>query len=362
MFNQAFCRYLSSRGESNPVLHPPTARWPDTDTDAHAHTHTHTPMQYNTAFFDCPHRVAYVCSRPVPALTICPAAHAQIQEKQKLAESLQKASALHNEQSGELRKEMLTLKQSLDKTKHTHRIESSNEKALFQRQQTALDAEIVKLQEAIIEQQHQENTDLAASPSSSDGSVAVSVSAVAADHPLLGALVADLGHKAVYLTPILALAQIPIWEKQRAFRRDRATGMARDIIRVANAHNAAPRPFAGSIVVYEHCAATARGEDATPELGILDGQHRVGALAILMGKGAWGETPPRVLVEVHRLDDMRDAPRLFRDINKAEPVREIDMVSCTALHCTALHCTAPCCWSLNKGACSGGGGWKGVPT
>jgi len=143
----------------------------------------------------------------------------------------------------------------------------------------------------------------------------------AVHHPMLGALVADLGHKSVYLTEIMSLAQVPIWEKQRAFRRDRSTRMARDIIRVAKATSTVPRPFAGSIVVYEH---TPEGATA-PEMGILDGQHRVGALAILLEKGAWQGQVPSVMVEVHKLESMKDASRLFRDINKAEPVREIDM-------------------------------------
>ncbi len=49
-----------------------------------------------------------------------------------------------------------------------------------------------------------------------------------AAHPILGELVADFGYKRVYVSSASALASIPVWEKQRIYRHDRAKTMAAD--------------------------------------------------------------------------------------------------------------------------------------
>ena len=47
-------------------------------------------------------------------------------------------------------------------------------------------------------------------------------------HPVLGTVLADLGHKRVHVVSAETLATIPIWKKQRIYRHDRAKGMASD--------------------------------------------------------------------------------------------------------------------------------------
>ena len=72
-------------------------------------------------------------------------------------------------------------------------------------------------------------------------------------------------------------------------------------------------------------------EDKEGSVSIIDGQHRVGMLAILSMKKAPGLqfSLDKILVEVFKnqsqLDDSIIAGDLFSDINKAEPVKLIDM-------------------------------------
>lgn len=50
-------------------------------------------------------------------------------------------------------------------------------------------------------------------------------------HPLLGVPIVDLGYKAVYSTSVKNLKTIPVWERQRAYRHERAKAMAADKIK-----------------------------------------------------------------------------------------------------------------------------------
>lgn len=45
-------------------------------------------------------------------------------------------------------------------------------------------------------------------------------------HPILGELVADLEYKRVYRTSIASLIKVPVWEKQRILRPERALAIA----------------------------------------------------------------------------------------------------------------------------------------
>ena len=47
-------------------------------------------------------------------------------------------------------------------------------------------------------------------------------------HPILGKAHVDLGYKQIFIVPAKKLAAIPIWDKQRAYRHDRAKNMAAD--------------------------------------------------------------------------------------------------------------------------------------
>lgn len=48
------------------------------------------------------------------------------------------------------------------------------------------------------------------------------------EHPILGPVVCDMGHKRVHLSTTERLASLPVWEKQRFFRHERAKSMAKD--------------------------------------------------------------------------------------------------------------------------------------
>lgn len=155
-------------------------------------------------------------------------------------------------------------------------------------------------------------------------------------HPLLGPIVADLGYKRVHLVSSGKLGTIPIWEKQRTYRNSRAKSMA------ADKHTSIDLGFPGIICLYE---------DRNGGLSILDGQHRVGMMQALREKRNQQEQQEstekpkdiagltenefmydNVLVEVY-VDPgnvssnitVKHAERVFLEINKAEPIKLIDM-------------------------------------
>lgn len=62
-------------------------------------------------------------------------------------------------------------------------------------------------------------------------SAAVTTSSAAealGEHPILGPIVCDLGHKRVHVASVERLSSLPVWEKQRFFRHERAKKMAQD--------------------------------------------------------------------------------------------------------------------------------------
>jgi hypothetical protein len=91
-------------------------------------------------------------------------------------------------------------------------------------------------------------------------------------HPVLGEKLADLGYKTLYLTNIRSLALAPIWKKQRILRPERAQLIANDKIK-----NNLGSSLSGTIAFFH--------DKKTKEIGIIDGQHRAGALMVLAQKG-----------------------------------------------------------------------------
>eukprot|EP01035_Chromulina_nebulosa_P030547 gene30547-40597_t len=136
-------------------------------------------------------------------------------------------------------------------------------------------------------------------------------------HPKLGSLFADLGYKRVYLTSIEKLAFIPVWERQRTLRPQRSLLIAEEKIRVSSLRGNTTAGITGIISAYMH--------RTSGDIGILDGQHRIGALAILSEKGWWDLKRENIVLEVFLVDDEEQIVNLFRDINSAEPVRLVDM-------------------------------------
>ena len=153
-----------------------------------------------------------------------------------------------------------------------------------------------------------------------------------ATHPVFGALLRDFGYKRVYAMPAGRLAdktKVKVYEQQRAFREDRA-------VTIANRKAADKFAVPGVISLAEGTARTKNGTNEqtsalaeffgarTRAVSILDGQHRVGALEILLANGTI-EKNTEVLVEV--FPDVSDdkAAALFTEINAAQPIRFIDL-------------------------------------
>lgn len=85
-------------------------------------------------------------------------------------------------------------------------------------------------------------------------------------HPILGPQIAHLSYKRIHLTSASKLASLPVYEKQRAYRHDRAKEMAKD--KKKTLWMGIPGVIS---LMEEECG----------RLSILDGQHRVGMMAIL---------------------------------------------------------------------------------
>ena len=154
-------------------------------------------------------------------------------------------------------------------------------------------------------------------------------------HPILGPQIAILPYKRVHLTPASILASIPVYERQRAYRHDRALTMAKD------KRKTLWMGIPGVISLME---------DDDGRLSILDGQHRVGMMALLaeerrkkQEKGSTGRSDDgddldtldldNILVEVYISsgNDIEDdmAAAIFTEINKAEPVKLLDLPGVT---------------------------------
>jgi len=142
-------------------------------------------------------------------------------------------------------------------------------------------------------------------------------------HPVLGSLVSDLGYKRIYLAPSGKLGTIPIWKKQRIYRHDRARIMAKDKVK------AMQLGFPGAVCLHE---------DAAGNLSVLDGQHRIGMMQMLRelkkeddSLAGTDQYFNDILVEVYPTppegykDDEEHAEAVFLEINKAEPVKLVDM-------------------------------------
>jgi hypothetical protein len=91
-------------------------------------------------------------------------------------------------------------------------------------------------------------------------------------HPILGERIAQLQYKSLYLTNVRSLAHAPVWKKQRILRPERAQMIVQDKIR-----NRLTKSLSGTISFYK--------DENSGEIGIIDGQHRVGALLLLAQKG-----------------------------------------------------------------------------
>lgn len=190
------------------------------------------------------------------------------------------------------------------------RVESDLE---IQRRQIAFEAWKRDLEKE--RQQQQQETAAVETEHPQQSREAAAATAVLGDHPILGACLVDLGHKRIHTASARALSAIPVWKRQRIYRHDRAKAMAKD--KLKSLHLGLP----GVIGLYE-------SKDGS--LRIIDGQHRIGMLKSLEESAkADGFDFDNILVEVYPQQDDADvdahAQDIFLEINKAEPVKLVDL-------------------------------------
>jgi hypothetical protein len=131
-------------------------------------------------------------------------------------------------------------------------------------------------------------------------------------HPIFGKRIASLGYKNVYLTSVASLAKTQVWERQRTLRPDRAA-------RIATSKITLGRTGSLSGVITMFC------DKLSGRSGIVDGQHRAGALMLLSQEGHWDGQEQNILIDVFETENDEQIVALFKEINSAEPVRLVDM-------------------------------------
>ncbi|GBG33864.1 Ribokinase [Hondaea fermentalgiana] len=133
-------------------------------------------------------------------------------------------------------------------------------------------------------------------------------------HPIYGKLLHDFGYKKVFASEPKKLTNksvVPVWEKQRIFRPERA----RQIAKAKKDDNRFG--FPGVITMFDL--------DAPDKRGIVDGQHRIGGLELMLREGTWSDDN-LVLTEVYPVgDDDQPVGDLFMEINQSQPVAEMDL-------------------------------------
>jgi len=163
-------------------------------------------------------------------------------------------------------------------------------------------------------------------------------------HPVFGHLLRDFGYKRVYAMRAGCLTDktaVQVYEQQRAFRSERAVTIASQ-----KARDKFSVPGVISLAEGTARAKTVPDPDGSPapvealrsrrsvletffsaperSVTILDGQHRVGALEILLKNGVLAPSD-EILVEVFPDVCEEKAVALFTEINRAQPVRFIDL-------------------------------------
>ncbi len=165
---------------------------------------------------------------------------------------------------------------------------------------------------------------------------------------VLGRCLANLGFKRIYLASArLLCANVPIWTHQRPYSDERVAAIAdaKDIVcpsdpggRFEGVQSDPAPTFIGPIAVY------VLTDGIRIDLGIFDGQHRVKAMqeilnrreARLRGRLGLGSHVPlskaveaqadfAVLLEVWPVRSYHEVAELYKEVNKAEPVQEIDL-------------------------------------
>ncbi len=103
-----------------------------------------------------------------------------------------------------------------------------------------------------------------------------------------------------------------MWERQRILRPGRAMEIAESILGSSKSSKSpAGGPRLPGVITFYRYKDGGANEVAT---GILDGQHRIGALMILSENGAWNASNANIMCDVFDTDGDNDVAALFRDM------------------------------------------------
>lgn len=201
----------------------------------------------------------------------------------------------------------------------------------IKQKEVALKLEVQKEQEFLSEAEKAASSTSQSDDDTDEDSESEEGDEVELENPVLGPVVADLGYKRIHFVSSGKLGTIPVWNRNRIYRNNRAKSMATEKIKSMELG------FPGVICLHE---------GPNGKLSIVDGQHRVGMMAALresMNKKIEAGQDPgvdterifeKVLVEVYPEPAQESeeesgsdafAEKVFLEINKAEPVKLIDM-------------------------------------
>ena len=155
-------------------------------------------------------------------------------------------------------------------------------------------------------------------------------------HPNYGQLLLDLGPRRIFAADAKRVVNpdmFPVWSRNRLFRPERAEQIAKSFAKTSGVERY--KGFPGCLTVFELVGDAAAATKGVEWRGIVDGQHRVGAIARMLKSGEWPSSLP-VMLEVFSVDKPEDASQLFRQINLAVPVPDIDMPAAAAAASTSV--------------------------
>ncbi|CAM9671738.1 unnamed protein product, partial [Hapterophycus canaliculatus] len=130
-------------------------------------------------------------------------------------------------------------------------------------------------------------------------------------HPVLGHFVADLGYKRVYVTSIESLVKASVWEKARTLHPVHSAEIYK--AKKLEAQRLEVRRIKDGKKPTENLL-TKKNQQYV--LGIVDGQHRLGALLMLAEEGMWDPAERNVVVEVFDVSDDRGIEEIFEEVNR----------------------------------------------
>ncbi|CAJ1903008.1 unnamed protein product [Cylindrotheca closterium] len=217
-------------------------------------------------------------------------------------------AATKAEEAAKYEKRWVNTKEQLQKEAEEAALKRAENDIALQKRKLAFEAWQKNLEREM------ESASAAATTPTNVTSVKEEVLARLGDHPILGPVLVDLGSKRLHLVTAEALAAVPVWKKQRTYRHQRAKEMAND--KMTTLHLGLP----GIVGIYE---------SSDGNLSIIDGQHRIGMLRELKNRNPEGFDFEQILVEVYPqqegMDETEHAQEFFSEVNKAQPVRLLDL-------------------------------------